>query len=241
MKIHRSQLVGVSEVSATGLLRLDSLFSIFQDMAILHTRQIGIEVNDLLDIGRTWMLNRVAVKIMDLPRFEEHIDVYTWSRSIVRFKGVRDYEILEKGEAIIAASSLWVYVDIKNGRLARVPPEYADRYSVVESRATDVDVEKVDFVDITRPDFILQIATRVSDYDINGHVNNAVMLQYIQTALYRYFDEQKSLGGLDVQFLREIPLTVTDVTVYLEKTTEGCLFEVRNENTVCVKGKLLLM
>lgn len=241
MKVHRSQVIDVSQVSVAGILRLDSLFSIFQGMAVQHTRNIGVEVNDLLDTGRTWVLNRVVVRFERLPRFEEHVDVHTWSRSIVRFKGVRDYEIHSRGERIVAASSLWVYMDIETGRPARVPAEYADLYSVHEDRATSDDVEKIGFEEISHPDFTLPVATRLSDYDINGHVNNTVMLQYVQTALYRCFEVQNKLSGLHVQFLHEISLAVTDVSVALQKTDDGCLFEVRSEDQVCVRGKLVWM
>lgn len=239
MKVHRPQILDISQVSVAGILRFDSLFSVFQDMALQHTRDIGVEVNDLLDSGRTWVLNRVVVELMRMPRFEEHIDVYTWSRNIVRFKGLREYEIHSQGEKVIAASSLWVHMDIKTGRPARVPADYADRYSVLKDRATKVDVEKIGFEEVADPDFVLPVATRLSDYDINGHVNNAVMLQYIQTALYRCFKEHNEPGELDIRFMHEIPLAVADVSVVLQRTGDGCLFEVRGDDMVCVRGKLI--
>lgn len=236
MKVKSHDIIKIGEVSRYGKLRLDSLFNIFQERAIVHTHKVGVEFKDLLEARKTWILNRVVVEISELPKFEETIDVHTWSRKIYRFKGLRDYEIFAGGKSIIRATSLWVYFDAERGRPVRAPEYFEQKYGVVEDRATEVDVESIQFEQIQKPDFILPIATRISDYDINGHVNNAAILQYIETGIFRFLSEKVLIEGIQLVFQNEIPVDIDRINVEIEQTAHGCLFEVQNQGTVFVRG-----
>ncbi len=238
MKVTTTETVHIRDVSTDGILRLDALFNFFQEMAVFHTHEVGIELKDLIGSGKTWVLNRVVAEISQLPRLEESIELSTWSRKLHRFKGVREFEIFIQGYPIIQASSMWVFVDIKKGRPTRVPADYEDRYGIVEQQATTADVEKLQFESITKPDFSLNIATRIADYDINGHVNNTALLQYIETALVRFCAGEVRVNKIQLIFMKEIPLSIGKVTVLLQKTTHGCLFEIVQEDAVFVRGNV---
>ena len=240
MKINSNEIINVGDVSTSGHLRLDAMFNIFQKMAVLHTHTVGFEINDLLDSGKTWVLNRVLVQIEQLPRLEDSVEINTWSRKIQRFKGVRDFEICVNGNRIISASSLWVYLDIDKGKPVRVPADYEARYGIVEEQSTTVDVEGIQYNKITNPDYALTIATRISDYDINGHVNNAVMLQYIETGMNRYCACHGIVEEIRLIFIREISLEIDEVNVRLQKTVNGCLFDIESDNVVFAGGEASL-
>lgn len=236
MKIQSQDIINIGDVSRYGSLRLDSLFNIFQEKAVLHTHQAGFELKDMFESHKTWILNRVAVEISKLPRLEETIDVSTWSRRIYRFKGLRDYEIIAAGESIIRATSLWIYFDAGKGRPVRAPEYFEQKYGVVMDQATDVDIESIQFAGITRPEFSFPIATRISDYDINGHVNNAAILQYIETGIRRSISEKSVIDRILLVFQKEIPFQIDQINVQIERTNNGCLFEVLNGRTVFVRG-----
>lgn len=236
MKIDSQDTINIGDVSRHGNLRLDSLFNMFQEMAILHTHRVGIELKDLFESRKTWMLNRVAADITKLPRLEETVETATWSRKIHRFKGIRDFEIFAGGESIIRATSLWVYFDARRGRPVRAPDYFEDKYGVVADQATDVDIESIGFAEITRPDLSIPIATRISDYDINGHANNAAILQYIETGIYRFAPEESRIERIQLVFQHEIPFNIDQVDVQIERTDSGCLFEVSDRETIFVRG-----
>lgn len=226
MKIERAQTVPVSDVATDRKLRLDALFSIFQEMAVWHTQRVGLSLHELLESGRTWVLSRAVVRIDELPLLDETITVTTWSRGVRRFKGFREFVIERHGRPVIAASTLWVYLDTRKGRPTRVPDSYEARYGLVPDRAVDGAIEELLFPAPDRPDYQLTVATRISDYDVNGHVNNAVILQYLETAIYRYHGPKTTVAGISLAFQREIPLSVRDVTVAVQQTPEGCRFAI---------------
>ena len=240
MKITSQDRINVGDVSTEGYLRLDALFNIFQEMAVLHTHRVGFEIKDLLESGKTWVLNRVVVQIAKMPKLEDAIDVYTWSRKIYRFKGLRDYEIFARGESIIKAASLWVYFDFEKGRPIRVPEAFEEKYGTLDEQATGIDIEAVQFQPICRPDLSLPIATRISDYDINGHANNAVILQYIETGLSRLLAGTCTITGIELTFLKEIAFSIKQVNVVLERKDDIYLFEIENDGTIYVRGSVTL-
>jgi acyl-ACP thioesterase len=240
MKIVSEQPIQVGDVATDRRLRLDALFNFFQEMAVLHTQRVGLSLNTLLESGHTWVLSRVVVQIAELPRLDDRIRLSTWSRGINRFKGFREFEVSLRGRRIVATSSLWIYLDVRTGRPVRAPESFAELYGLIGDRAVDSDCEAMRFADIDRIDYLLPVATRVADYDINGHVNNAVILQYLQTAVVRHFGQQSHVAEISLMFIKEIPLSVDEVRVAVQETATGCLLSVAGADQVFVKGHAVI-
>ncbi len=236
MKILSEQIIQVGDVATNRRLRLDALFNFFQEMAVLHTQRVGLSLNTFLESGHTWVLSRAVVQITELPHLDDRVTLSTWSRGIKRFKGFREFEVSLRGRRIVAASSLWIYLDVRTGRPVRVPDSFEKLYGLIDDRAVEGDCEALRFADVERADYLLLVATRVSDYDINGHVNNAVILQYLQTAVVRHFGQRARVTEISLIFLKEIPLSVDEVRVAIQETAAGCLFSVAGADHVFVKG-----
>ena len=57
------------------------------------------------------------------------------------------------------------------------------------------------------------VTTRISDFDPNGHVNNAVYFDYLETALAADGDHGAAPRRFLIQYQKEIPQSVGTVTV----------------------------
>ncbi len=236
MKVAMRRHIQVGEVTPDRLLRLDAMVNILQEAAIEHSRQVGIELNSLLDSGKTWVLGRIGIELDRLPALNEEVEVQTWSRSIQRFKGLREFTFSVAGERIASASTLWLYLDVARRRPVRVPDHYETIYGSIPERATAGDIEQWTPPEKVSADSLQTITTRISDFDVNGHVNNAVVLQYIQTAKARMTGETRKIRAVRLGFLREIPDTVRELQVAAEEEGNQCLFQLRQNETVFVSG-----
>jgi len=229
----------MGEVSPDRHLRLDALVNIVQETALAHTHQVGIEMCSLLDAGRTWVLSKMALTLNRLPKLEEMLEVQTWSRSIQRFKGLREFIFSVDGQQIAAASTLWLYLDIRKRRPIRVPDHYANLYGSENIRAFNMDLEKWRPPKTVIDKQPLSITTRLSDYDVNGHVNNAVILQYIETAMARANrNAPQDVKALQLAFEKEIPLDIKVVKASLEQSEDSCKFQLGHNSTVFVSGTI---
>lgn len=238
MKVTVSKTIQIGDVTPNRRLRLDAIVNILQETAIEHTRQVGIELSSLLDSGRTWVLSKIAVDLRRLPKLDEKLEVQTWSRSIQRFKGLRDFHFSIAGEHVASASTLWLYLDIARKRPVRVPDHYEALYDPEDIQATIVAIEQWEPSRTVTGDAPLTITTRVSDYDVNGHVNNAAILQYIQTALTRAIGPDTTIQSIRLVYLKEIPEEVRDVAVIIEKHENCCHFQVGHASTVFASGTI---
>lgn len=243
MIVHKTRAIEIGEVSDQRLLRLDSLINMLQEMAIFHTRSLGIDMSSLLDSGKTWVLSRMAVEILRMPQLEEKISIHTWSRKIRRVKGLRDYSIYCNDKRIAGASTLWLHIDLAKRRPVRVPDDYERRYGAVDQRATAVDIEKWKPPEHIEPQHLKTITLRRSDYDVNGHVNNGAILQFVETAIYHVsgaLGGKILLTGLQLAFLREIPRGVEEVNVVIQKNDTTLFFRVETTTTIFASGTALL-
>lgn len=236
MKVVTERSIHIGEVATDRTLRLDAMVNILQETAILHTQQVGIELNSLLDSGRTWVLNKIAIDIDRSPKMDERMEVQTWSRSIQRFKGLRDYRLYVGGGVVASASTLWLYLDTVKRRPVRVPDNYQSLYGVDEKQATAIDLEKWQAPGKISPEGMLTITTRISDFDVNGHVNNVNILQYIQTAIARAVGGSHGIRNIRLAFLREISSEVREVQVGVERTGNSCLFQVLGDEAIFASG-----
>jgi len=71
--------VGYSEVDSYYKLRLDYIFSHFQNIAGLHSIEMGTDGESILEKSNAlWVMTKMKLRIAELPRFGEIITVETW-------------------------------------------------------------------------------------------------------------------------------------------------------------------
>ncbi|MDD3180069.1 MAG: thioesterase [Opitutaceae bacterium] len=218
--------VAYGDVDRDGLLLLPGVFKFLQEAAIKHADQYDTGTHAMLTRGESWVLNRLAATIHRYPRYEEVVRVTTWSSGIRVFKGFRDFRVYARSELILEASSLWIYVDLKNKSLTRVPTEIAAAFPFHDGTVFRPNLEKLRLVPPgAGTTAAATVAIRYSDIDGNGHVNNTAYFDLLQTALVRSGFPARP-KRIEIQFLREIPADVTAVDVCLERQDRAIVFSI---------------
>jgi len=222
-------------VDRDNLLSLRSLFAFLQEAAIRHADQCGAGARAKATRGETWVLRKMAVTVRRYPLYEEPLRVVTWSSGIRAFKGFRDFRAFCGDELIASASSVWLYINVSEKAIGRVPADIAAGFP---SRPEDVfrpDLERLRIEPPADGCAGREVTVRYSDFDGNGHVNNTAYFDYLQTAL--------AAGGLpprplqiEVEFLKEIPPGIESVWVALEARGPGVAFSLGAPPVCFAKG-----
>ncbi len=227
--------VPFANVDREQVLLLRGVFELLQEAAIKHADQFAAGTQAIATRGETWVLNRMAAKIARYPRYEEPLRVITWSSGIRAFKGYRDFRVYCGDEIIVAASTLWLYLNLATKSLCRVPPGIAATFPSRDDAVFCPGLEKLAWTPPAPGAAGTEISVRYSDVDGNGHVNNTAYLDYLQTALVR--------GGfaprprrLEIQFLREIPPDADRVTVRLAADAAGIAFGLAGRDALFAQG-----
>src|SRR5208283_2472423 len=174
------------DVDRDNLLRLPAVFKFLQEAAIKHADQFDAGTRAMANRGESWMLNRMAATLQRYPRYEEKVSIVTWSSGIRTFKGYRDFRVYCGDELVLAASSLWLYVNMKTKSLLRVPDEVARIFPSRPGEEFRPDLEKLKLAaPAGRSPPACRVSVRYSDFDGNGHVNNTTYFDILQTALAR--------------------------------------------------------
>ncbi len=164
--------VRVGDCNEVGDVRIDALARYLQDIGYDDTNHIG--VGD----GGNWVARSIeidSVSAAGLPRRNDVIELSTYCGGVGRAFAQRNVVIKRGDVEAINSSTIWVHID-DSGKPVAVPKwlgeAYPDAKKISAKRILEVRTDaELDGDDGYRSkDFPL----RASDFDINGHINNAV-------------------------------------------------------------------
>ncbi len=172
--------VGLGDVTIGGRVRLDALARYLQDVA----------ADDLADVARpedtrgtAWIVRRTALRSRGTLRLGEEVELTTFCSGEGPSWAERRTRIVGDAGAVIDAVALWVFVSISSGRPLRLPPLFHAHWSPaaggrrIRARLRHEDAP----ADADRRRW----PTRVSDFDVVGHLNNAVYWDAVEDELAR--------------------------------------------------------
>jgi len=165
--------VRLGDADARGVLRLDGVARVLQDVATDDWEETGLESTD------TWVVRRTTIRVADggrWPRYKEVMTVTTWCGGTGAAWAERRTNISTHGKLLVEAVALWVPVDA-SGHPVRIKPAFFDVYGeAMQGRKVSGRIA-APIVD----DDAQRIAwpLRRADLDIVGNVNNAAVWQAV--------------------------------------------------------------
>ncbi|MEO8657813.1 MAG: acyl-ACP thioesterase domain-containing protein [Bryobacteraceae bacterium] len=191
------------DTDPTGRASVAAVCRYLQEAADSHTRPYQLSLTDLLAEGRMWVLSRLAIQFVRMPRLAEEVAVDTWgSNRLGGLRAYRDFRMLdEAGETLAEASSMWLILDAVTKRPVRLPESI-----LVFRHAEWRTPEAVDAVKLDAPSRgMYEARFRVGwrDLDANRHANNVRYVEWMLEALPDEIFESSRLVGVDIQFVGE--------------------------------------
>lgn len=234
--IHHAN-VTYADVDRGEQMLLPRIFKLLQEVAITHANRYDTGTEAMMTRGESWVLNRIAATIARYPRYTDQLRVETWSSGIKGFKGYRDFRVYDgAGQVVIAASSLWLYVNVRTKAIIRVPREVAAEFPVCADGVAFPALEAMEFEPPAAEARRVPVSLRYSDFDVNEHVNNAAYLDLVQTAL-------ASAGcavhprEVRLKFAKGIPSTTPSINVRVHGAGAATRFSIEADGVVFATGE----
>ncbi|HNS30560.1 MAG TPA: thioesterase [Tenuifilaceae bacterium] len=187
----------------TGHLSLNSLFHLFQEIAWEHAKLNQFGYENLQEHGFFWVLSRVKVEIDQLPRWTEAFSLKTWPSGIEGPFALRDFVVSDEwGKRLVNATSSWLIVDVKSRRPQR-PDVLFSRFPLEDvERATSVNAPRLPIPQeaVMRS---YDLVTRISDIDVNMHVNNTRYIEWAFNAFSQEEFKDFTVKKIDINYLSE--------------------------------------
>ncbi|MDR2611061.1 MAG: hypothetical protein LBC58_06350 [Clostridiales Family XIII bacterium] len=225
-------------------LRPGAMFGYFQDIASLHSENIGTGVARLAnDFGVAWVLMRMRVDILRTPMLYEEITLATWPMVDSRILYDRDFTLADaSGEVIVRGSSAWILMDLEKREIVK---EKLFDYLTADFPSERALTEKPGRVRMpSSGKKIFDRSVTYSDTDYNGHMNNTKYIDVMMDSIGMDTLRESTPASIEVNYSREIRPGET-LTLYkddsLFETGRAIYADVRgagNENLFT--GKIVL-
>lgn len=175
---HRRR-VHLTDGTPRGRVRLDALARMLQDVSDEDTTDAGFPPS------APWVVRRVDLAVHDFPTFRDLVTVTTWCSGTGGRWAERRVRIVGDRGGRVEAAALWVHLD-EGGRPARLPESFAATYAEaaggrkVRARLRH-DPVPAEGSGAHTESFAFPL--RFRDFDVMGHVNNAVSWEPVEEVL----------------------------------------------------------
>lgn len=213
--------IGLEDIGRNNEATNKALLAIMQDIACLHSASVGYGILEIEAKKRAWMLLDWKMEVIKRPKYNDDINVETWSRKVERLYAYRDFQLKDKeGNIIAIGTSRWIFVDTERRRPVRLTADIADLY---ESE-TDKNVFTEEMEDIKCGDYLFKKVYCVQrrDIDINQHMNNLSYLDMAYEILPEDIYNTKVFNNIRIVYKKEI--------LYGEKVE--CYYEEQNNKHI---------
>lgn len=190
------------EVDCRNRLSILSMFNFMQDAASKHAQALGVSVRRLLSENYTWLLSRLKIKIASYPDINDRIQIATWPSGTQRLFALRDFELRNGSDQVIAeAVSAWLVIDVQRRRPVRILP-FVDRLKPLEGHHVLPDtLDKLP--GLKNRTYEKEFIARYGDLDVNQHVNNVSFVEWVVEGVPSSLLNTSALAQLEINFLAE--------------------------------------
>jgi acyl-ACP thioesterase len=190
------------EVDCRNRLSILSMFNFLQDAASKHAQALGVSVRRLLSENYTWLLSRLKIKIDSYPGIDNRIRIATWPSGTQRLFALRDFELRNGRDQVIAAAvSAWLVIDVQRRRPVRILP-FVERLKPFEGRhALSETLDKLP--ELKNRSHEKKFIARYGDLDINQHVNNVSFVEWLVEGVPPSLLKTSVPVQLEINFLAE--------------------------------------
>lgn len=164
---HSSRRVRLGDVTPTDHVRLDAVARYLQDVARDDVDDAGISGE------AAWVVRRTSLDVRRRPKYEDRLDLVTWCSGTGAAWAERRTTISLAGRPVIEASSLWVCMDPITSR----PRPLNERFFAVYGQTPQARLVPSRLrlsADPPAGATPRPWPLRRADFDVLGHVNNAV-------------------------------------------------------------------
>lgn len=122
------------EIDGLGHVNNEVYLGWFMQAATAHSEAVGWDIQRLLAMGEGWVVRRHEIDYL-LPVLPgETIKMRTWIETAEKASSERQYEIfrLSDGRKACCGKSVWVWINYKTGRPARIPEPVLQAFTAWE-------------------------------------------------------------------------------------------------------------
>lgn len=175
--------------------------NLLQDLATQHADLLNFGYDDLLKKNQFWVLSRLRLEINKQPKWKQILTYKTWSNGLDGIFPLRNWHFFAHNNLLLAGHAQWLILDKKTHRPVR--PDKNDFVGkTIDKIATTYPSKRLKTFE--NGELLSEYAIRISDLDMNKHVNNVNYFGWIMESMGLDFAAKYFPSTLEINFLKEI-------------------------------------
>ncbi|ATH08900.1 hypothetical protein BIY24_13370 [Halobacteriovorax marinus] len=195
--------VSISNVNINKRLGLFGLLGYLQDIATLHAEIAGFGLDEMISSNSFWVLVRQEIRINKFPKWNDEIEIQTWSRTPQGMYAFREFEFFLNDEKVGSCSTAWMILSGDTRRIKK-PDFPIEKINPRLDSLLDYCAERIKVLD--NFELVNEIKVRISDLDLNMHVNNTKYTQWVLDSIPIELHKSAKLKNYQINFLKEAHL-----------------------------------
>ena len=194
--------IQVSNCDMHGRLKVSELFRFMQECAMEHAELMGVGMEPMHKLNRTFVLSRMKINVLKMPCFGDELEIKTYPFGIERLFYVREFEIKANDVKAAEAKSLWLVINLENRRPVR-DRDFGQDFPRVANENVDMDSP----VKPSVPEDAGEIMRRrvgYSDVDILGHANNSAYVAWTCDCIGSEFFKDNTAYSVTINYSSEL-------------------------------------
>lgn len=225
--------INFTQCAPNGFLKYVDLCNLLQLTAAEHSIVGGLSFNDMQEHHQAWVLSRIRVEILELPKWQDRVTVKTWIESLEGNKSIRNIEMYLNDIKIAGATTYWAVFNtqLRKSEPLALPHEHFEKFP--DWKATTKSFSRININEETKT--VGERNVLLSDLDIVNHANNTKYLEWCLDTLNPKTILKKQIKAFEMNFLRE--LNWND-TVIINSNDNQTHFTVSKNDKVCFAMQL---
>lgn len=201
MSYIETHLIRTCECDMYGRWKPSSMFEAMQEVAIAHCEAAGLGRNVTDGLGVAWVISRCRVELSRQPVSGEEISIETYAMPTRHLFFPRCYVLRDaSGNTVCGAYGLWVLLDLHTRKIVANP--FVSQTLPLEDREMAAKVPAT-VQPLNDAPVKGELTPQFTEFDLNGHVNNAKYLDWCWNALGFDALRDRQLSSLDINYERE--------------------------------------
>lgn len=199
--------IGLKDVCKGEEVSNIAILEYLENIAAYHSDSVGYGVNTTKQTNLNWLLLDWKVKVLKRPQYGQELEINTWSRKIEKFYAYRDFEVYdEQMNLCVIATSKWLLVNSKTGKISRVDSEMTEKYQSESDKSVfkNEEITKINIPESFENKIIYQVQRR--DIDVIGHMHNLYYLDIAYEALPKEIYDKRPFDNVRIMYKKETKL-----------------------------------
>ena len=226
----------------SGRLFMGHLGNHMLNAADFHSTDRGFGMKYLMSINRSWVLSRLAIEMIEMPRQYTKFSVETWVESAMRYFTSRNFAVIGcDGRIYGYGRSIWAMIDTESRQPTDIYAidDGAINNWIVKDKECPIDKGgRVKMSDTAG--LVHSIDTYYNDVDINGHINSVKYIEHVLDLWPLDWYRDHDIHRFEIAYVAEAHAG-DQLSFYREQTADNefCVRIVRQDGTECCRSKIL--